>query len=168
MDLLPIAMVVLMNVVTQDTNVLASPNSHVRTEDRRVYAALAEGIRRSPTFARLVVELNQSDVIVYIQVSDMLRATTVGRMMLGATAPGVRYVRIQVLPNRYSEDLIAILGHELQHAVELARHPHVRTEGALIDLYRRIGAGRSGPLGFETEAAIIAAERVRRDLRRTT
>ena len=46
---------------------LASPHCHVRAMDRRVADALADGLRRSPTFASLFAAINRSDVMVYIE-----------------------------------------------------------------------------------------------------
>lgn len=146
---------------------LNSPHRQVRSSDTRVMSALAQGMRRSPTFASLVLALNRSDVIVYIQPAERLRPTMLGRMMLltKAQTKSRRYVRIQVLAQIPMDELVSIIGHELQHAMEIADHPHVRDEATLASLYQRLGAGRSDALGFDTEAAQQAGTQIRKELR---
>ena len=48
--------------------------------------------------------------------------------------------------------LVGILGHELQHAVEVADAEDVTSAEGLGRLYRRIGVG-TGPGMYDTEAA---------------
>jgi hypothetical protein len=61
---------------------------------------------------------------------------------------------------------VAILGHELQHAVEVANAPWVVDEASLAEEYRRIGFPSHADHGmsFESRAAIDAGQRVLRDL----
>ena len=144
---------------------LASPHCHVRAVDSRVAAALAEGLRRSPTFAGLIAAINSSDVMVYIESVHGMPESIAGRMQLTTKGNRFRYVRIQVSKRLFPDELISVIGHELQHAVELAQHPDVQSEAALIDLYRRIGAGSSSMLRFDTEAAVRIGAQVLREIR---
>jgi hypothetical protein len=146
---------------------LTSPQCQVRSIESSVSAALADGWRRSPTFAALIAAIDRSDVIVYVESVHTLPATIAGRMMLTTHSNGFRYLRIQVSKRLALDELISIIGHELQHAVEVAEHPHVRSDTAVIDLYRRLGAGSSTRLKFDTEAAVRIGAQVRKELRRT-
>src|SRR5690349_1433881 len=78
-------------------------------------------------------------------------------------ATGFRYVRIQLALRGAPEDAIAVLGHELQHAVEVAEAIDVIDAGGLEKLYRRIGV-RSGPQVYDTIAAQELGKVVRREL----
>jgi hypothetical protein len=50
-------------------------------------------------------------------------------------------------------ELIAWMGHELWHAVEVAGAPEVRDQATLLRLYQRIGvAGASGTTAETTKA----------------
>ena len=100
-----------------DTVPLTSPLSHVRALDGDVASALAAGVQRSPTFARLVAAINQSDVIVYVETVHTLPPATSGRMVLTTKNTSVRYVRIQIASRLFPDERIAVIGHELQHAV---------------------------------------------------
>ena len=133
---------------------LTSPFSRVRALDRDVAAAVADGLRRSPTFARLVAALNRSDVIVYIEMVHTLPPTTSGRMVLTTKDNRFRYVRIQVASRLFPAELIAVLGHELQHAVEVAAQPHGRPDRT------------SAMTADETPAAVSVGAQVRRELDR--
>ena len=59
-----------------------------------------------------------------------------------------------------------MLGHELQHALEIAQAPGVQDEASMRRYYERAGAGRSHERGFETRAAQDAGRQVRLELRR--
>ena len=63
------------------------------------------------------------------------------------------------------------LGHELFHAIEIAEEPSAVNAESVADLYARIGSKTSDSRGmrtFETEAAIAAGLRARRQLLSTT
>jgi len=49
-----------------------------------------------------------------------------------------RVLRILVDPRAADRDLMASIGHELQHAVEVLNHRSVRSSSQMILLYRRI------------------------------
>ena len=76
---------------------------------------------------------------------------------------GYRYVRIQLALRGAPEDSIAILGHELRHAVEVADAVEVSDTDALERLYQRIGI-RGGPQVYDTTAAQETGRIVRREL----
>ena len=155
----------LANPGVPETVLLTAPYYQVRAVDSRASVAIADGLRRSPTFAGLIAAINRSDVIVYVESVHTLPATIAGRMLLSTKNSGFRYVRIQVSKRLIDEELISTIGHELQHAIEVAEHPHVHSAAALIELYRRIGAGSSTFQRYETEAARRIGALVRKELR---
>jgi len=83
--------------------------------------------------------------------------------MMLPTAHGQRYVRIQIALRGAPDDAIAILGHELQHAIEVAQEVSVNGQDELAALYRRIGT-RSGDKVYDTVAAQEVGRLVRREL----
>ena len=153
------------NLAAPDAVSLASPHCHVRAMDSRVAEALVGGLRRSPTFAGLLAAINRSDVMVYIESVHGMPEAISGRMALTTRGNRFRYVRIQVSKRLFPDELISVIGHELQHAVELAQHPDVQSDSELIELYRRIGAGNSTMLRFDTEAAVRIGTQVLREVR---
>jgi hypothetical protein len=143
---------------------MSDPTRHVRAVDKTMAAILAEGMRRSGTFAHLVLALDTSDVIVYIETGRLMPAAIAGRLLLAAGPEGHRYLRIQVSGHPGSNELIALVGHELRHALEVAESPEVRDEASLIALYERIGHSRTGAHHYDTVAAQAAGRKVKAEL----
>lgn len=143
--------------------VLEAPTRHIRTKDQSVRRLLRRGYRQSATFASLVTRLQRSDVIVYVEDVPRLPGALEGRMMMLPHAHGFRYLRIQLALRGTPEEGIALLAHELQHAVEVAEAADVTDSATLQRLYERIGV-RSGPMVFDTIAAQETGRVVRREL----
>jgi hypothetical protein len=148
----------------QVREVMSAPTRHVRAVDAAISSVLSEGMRRSGTFAHLVLALDKSDVIVYIESRRYLPPTIAGRLLLAAGPEGFRYLRIQVSGQPHSKELIAIVGHELRHALEVAECPEVKDEASLIALYQRIGHASQGPHQYDTAAAQATGRQVRAEL----
>ncbi|MGH9313969.1 MAG: hypothetical protein ACRD1S_12335, partial [Vicinamibacterales bacterium] len=122
------------------------------------------GARRSPTFARLRAALEAGDVIVYVQTVSHLSPTLDGRLVFLTTANQKRYLRIDVRGSLPLNDLLATIGHELQHAVEIAGAVDVRDARSMGSFYQRIGVSRRAQTSFDTDAAREAGSRVRSEL----
>lgn len=128
-------------------------------------ALLVEGSRRSSTINALLAELEQSDLIV--DVSDVMPGAGSGPTSYlsfthydGAS----RYVLIRIDRLRLSShERIIWLGHELQHALEVAAAPEVRDSAGLAQLLRRIG-WESVQNRFETLEASMTGNRVRSEI----
>lgn len=148
----------------QVSAMVSAPTRHVRAVGGAMSSVLTEGIRRSETFAQLVLALDQSDVIVYIESGRKMPAAIAGRLFLVAGPEGHRYLRIQVTGHPQSKEIIALVGHELRHALEVAEFPAVRDEASLIALYERIGHRSSGAHQYDTIAAQDTGRQVRAEL----
>jgi hypothetical protein len=146
-----------------EAEVLEAPTRHVRTSEPALRKLLRRGFRESSTFAALVMRLQRSDVIVYVEDVPRLPGALEGRMMMLPRVNGFRYVRIQISLHGSPEDSIGVLGHELQHAAEVADAIEVADTGSLERLYQRIGI-RNGPQVYDTTAAQEAGRTVRREL----
>ena len=85
------------------------------------------------------------------------------------TATG--YVRVIVSPekSRLNHDqLLALIGHELRHALEVLEHPEVVDDPTMENMYRSIGTPIAGQRGFETSAARSSGTAVLTELLRNT
>jgi hypothetical protein len=145
----------------------AAPTSHVRTTDTRIAALLDARLTRSKTFRQLVDLLNASDVIVYVdakQTRPELRGFLAHTMF---SAAGVRYLRISVRTQGADRWLVAVLAHELQHAVEVAEHPDVRDGNELERLFKHISSPLTcGGICSETLAAMDVQATVEAELKK--
>jgi hypothetical protein len=146
-----------------ETAVMDAPTRRIRTTDQSVRKLLKRGYRQSATFREMVTRLQRSDIFVYVEEVPRLPGALEGRLLMLPKAHGHRYVRIQLALRGSMEDSIALLGHELQHAVEIADAVEVSDEKDMEALYVRIGV-RSGPHIYDTVAAQEMGRRVRREL----
>lgn len=141
--------------------------SRIRGADARATELLRAGCHRSPIFQRLVDRIEQSDLIVYVETR---RQTLPGQLNFVVANGGNRYLRIALRGFGLENDVLPWLAHELQHAVEIAGAPEVKTRADLHTFYERIGGGSrtSGSVELETIAAQETQERVLGELRRGT
>ena len=137
---------------------------HVRGTTARMSEMLLDAIKRSPTFAALVKALDATDVIVHVEEVRQLPVSVDGRLTFVHAAGGVRYLRAQVIGGRGSIDTMATVGHELQHALEVATQPNVRDLASFAALYVRIGDQPLRSDRFDTAAAREAGRRVRNEM----
>jgi hypothetical protein len=143
---------------------LNAPDRRVRVTEPRLQGLLAEGLNRSRTFASLLTAVNATDVIVYIEAVMVLPKNTMGRLTMMRPAGDYRYLRIQIRADLTRREAISLIGHELQHALEIADAQEVRDAGALMRLYERIGHESSGEHAYDTDAAQDMGRIVRREL----
>ena len=147
----------------------ANPPSRVRSTDATILELLREGRERSSTFSMLIDAVDRSRGIVYVEFGDCVFGRLHG-CMLPFIAPtgGDRYLRIIVTPdkNRRNRDqLLALIGHELRHAIEVIEHEEVIDVATMELLYRRIGIPITGRVGgYETSAARVAENAVLSEL----
>lgn len=165
LSLVPVLLATVLTAPPDAGALLSSAGRRVRSMDRTIARLLEVGVTRSPTFAQLVRALNATDVIVYVERTHDLPKALAGRMIMLPMAAGQRYLRIQVRSDLSGRELIALIGHELQHALEIAEHPSVQDENAMLSLYQRIGHPSSAAAHtYDTAAAQTAGRQVRQEL----
>jgi hypothetical protein len=142
---------------------------HVRTTDRRLARLLRQGVRDSPTFRTLVARLVRSDVVVYLQCLGYVNGG--GRLTFVGTGGGHRYVLVRLGRVPSTGQQIALLGHELQHAVEIADAPEIVDAASMAHQYRRFGHVNQVTLvttEYDTRAAVETGYQVLRELQEGT
>jgi hypothetical protein len=167
------ALLLLLLVATPSIANAADPSwdglrGHLRTTDDRLRRLLEQGTRTSPTFRALVHRLLNSDVVVYLWCDGTNAPSMDGRLTFLSAAGGYRYVVVRLARIASRERQIAIMAHELQHAVEIADAPDVIDDASLEREYRRIGYARTGLLpktrSFDSDAAVAAGVTVLREM----
>jgi len=142
--------------------VSALPN--VRALHPRATRAIEAGLAQSETFQVLHDELERSDVVVYVYMTPyMSQGVSGGLSYVGASA-SMRFLKVALDIDMTPRQAISVLAHELRHAVEVARHPRVRSMEAFEELYRHIGFGGALRNSFETLEAHLAGQQVRDEL----
>jgi hypothetical protein len=136
-----------------------SPASRVRCLDEQARLLVQEAVAVSATVAGQVTALQSTDLIVGIETNPARTKLRGEARLMGAT-PSVRHVRIRITIPAARRDLIAVLGHELQHALEFAAAPEVRDAATMRAYLLRIGYERVDGGYYETKAAQEAGRRV--------
>jgi len=162
--MLPILLLVT-TVVTLGT--AASPRlpeyPHVRATDPRVQSLIEDAARRSVTFAQLYARLQDTDIILFVEPSRELKSNLSARLVFLSATPLARYLRADIRADLPRTDMISMIAHEMQHALEIGQATLVRDERALALLYRHIGFHEHERV-FDTDSAQDVARKVRREL----
>lgn len=148
----------------------AAPPPHVRGDDT-MRRFIDDAARRSPAIRQWIDRLQELDVTVYVRPKVFAQRDLEGRVALLSNAGSHRYLVIELACGRGDIAMMATLGHELFHAIEIAEEPSVVNAETLAAFYTRIGVktGDTGGLRtFETEAAAAAGLRARRQLLTST
>ena len=123
-------------------------------------AALLESARdRSATVRRLLDEIAATDVIVYVEVARDPRVPR-ARTALLSSDPARRFLLVTVNAGFNKVTQASLLGHELQHVLEIGRAHDVFDQDSLRRFYQRIGRDGQARDRFETTAADVAGRRV--------
>ena len=140
--------------------------ARVRPQDPRLVELLRAGVARSATFRSLVNRLEAGNVIVYVSLTQTMKSGLAGKLTWITKAGNFRYLKATLNMEQTADQMIATLGHELQHALEVSADEDVTDQRSLMSLYMRIGrpshAGQT--VAWETEAARDTGWQVRREL----
>ena len=149
----------------------APPISRVRAVSGAARDLLREALARSATVARLVRLLQSQQVFVFLDTRVDPAIPTAETTLMAATDAG-RYLYVILNPALTMDRRLELLGHELQHAVEIGGDPSVRDGPSLRNYYashgRALGASGSRHQSYETDAAHDVEIQVRRDLAAAT
>lgn len=136
---------------------------HVRATDPRAQEWIRAGATASRTFRTLLSRLGESDLIVHVEIVNRI-VGAVGQMYFVTAIGGARYVRIEVVAGGNFGRMVALVGHELQHAVEVADAPRVRDSKTLAMLYLGMLENAFSGTQYDSAAARVTEDRVRREL----
>jgi len=168
-SLAPVASLLFLITLVASAPIGADPvprQPRLRLTDPRLEQVVRDGRRQSPSFQALLDQLEVTDVVVYVECAG-LPARVDGRLTFLTTAAGTRYVLVRIARDLPLARKIAILGHELQHALEIARSPDVVSAETMAAAYRRFGFTRNRGgihVDFDSVAAIDAGMTIGREL----
>lgn len=117
----------------------AAESPRVRILDPHWRVLIDAGCGESATLRRLFSELEGSDTIVHIVKAPPDERRSAAALQFVVSSGGMRFLRIRVaagLPDRVT---LSLVGHELQHALEVAREPSVIDQDTFVQFYRRVG-----------------------------
>jgi hypothetical protein len=139
---------------------LASGPPSVRPLDGVAREAFFHGMRRSETFRELVAGLERDGLIVHVVTRRDLPTSLTGATRFVADIGGALYLRIELSASVPPGMRASVLGHELQHALEIASSG-ARSSAAVLALYKAGGKKASTiENGWETTAAEEVGRRI--------
>jgi uncharacterized membrane protein len=134
----------------------------VRSSHAYLRAMIDEAGLRSPVFRSLVAAVEATDGIVYVEHGACTHGVR-ACLALEVTAAGeYRILRVFVDARQPDWDVMASIGHELRHAIEVLENPALVDDASIYLLYAQNREGKDRP--FETRAAIEAGDAVRHDV----
>lgn len=142
----------------------------LRTTDADLAQLIEYGLSHSLTLRRLQARLEECPVIVYLARARLPSGMWGRTRLIGKGGDAWRFLLVELDDRIRLLDQLSVLGHELQHAIEIADASEVVDVESLAALYRRIGRedhpdGPDAPTrAFETREAIKTGRRVRAEL----
>ncbi len=127
-----------------------------------VSGLIAEGMANSPTFAGIASQLLVSNVVATVEPALQLQTGLSGYMAFITRTANRRYVRIYFNPKLQRHQSIAIIGHELRHALEVAMHPEVINQSTLRAMYAAVGHGEGDR--WDSDGAVEAGRTILHEL----
>jgi len=140
------------------------PMAQPRVRSTHVYlrAMIGEAVVRSRTFRDLVAAIEATDGIVYVEHGACMKSVH-ACLMLDVTAAGrYRILRIMVDARQPDWDVMASIGHELRHALEVLEDRSIVNNSSMFFFYAQTRDSKDRP--FETRAATDAGVAVRREV----
>jgi len=136
----------------------------VRSHSPEVADLIRAASDASATFRRLIAAIDDTDGLVYVDDGKCGHGVSACLLLTVQVAGPFRILRIKVDARRLDCRLMAQIGHELQHAIELLSDPRVTDGVSAYFLLDRIAPG--GPISDRDRFETAVAERVGLDVRR--
>ena len=154
-------------VAIPDTAVAQTPGDEpavadigrVRSRHQGLRAMITIASEQSSTFRRMVETINASDGIVYVE-PGVCKHGVRACLVKVTSAGGYRLLFVKVDIIRAEQKLIAAIGHELHHAIEVLSDPAVKDYSSMLFFYMNKGELVRTSNAFETVAAIKAGDTV--------
>jgi hypothetical protein len=137
----------------------------VRSDSAAVIALLDSGARHSATFNQLVVAIEGTDGVVYVQPGKCPGYRIKGCLLHTMSAtPDRRYLWIALDLTAQPVDLMVTIAHELRHALEILSDESIRSSRGIVSFY--YPDGNPATRTVETAAALGTSAAVRSELER--
>ena len=144
-----------------------SGDIRVRSGNARLSALITEATDRSPTFKALLASIAATDGIVFVE-AGRCRPGVPACLTWKVTLAGSYRILFVLLDTRKPElDLMASMGHELQHALEVLTDRSLRSTAAIQFFYMHLVSSESPPRTVETAAAEATGDAVFREIQRS-
>jgi hypothetical protein len=130
--------------------------------DDTVAVLLHDAFERSATFRQLVETIGHTNGLVYVDSGKCKPGFAACLLMSVKVAGPNRLLRIVVETHRKPPEVMASIGHELQHAIEALSEPGVTNNALMEQFFERLTGSPTarGQLEFETSQAVKVGDMV--------
>jgi hypothetical protein len=133
---------------------------HVRSRHQALRAMITTATEQSATFRRMVETINSSKGIVYVE-PGVCRHGVHACLVKVTSAGRHRSLFVKVDIEKADRQLMASIGHELRHAIEVLSEPGVTDSASMYFFYKfNRDRGSFASPAFETKAAMETGETV--------
>jgi hypothetical protein len=136
----------------------------VRSTSARLRALIRNGSELSPTFKGLLASIEATDGIVYVDEGTCPHGVSACLAHQVTLAGRYRILFVRLDTRNFDRALIALIGHELQHALEVLANPQLTSGSAIQSFY---GVMSSDAGAIETPEAVRAGFAVFDELQRS-
>jgi hypothetical protein len=155
---MPYRIVFILLVITLATPLRSDAQSspHVRFLDSVLKGLFEQGLQQSPTLRALVDKIEAAPILVFIEGDIRMPAHIGARLNFVTSVNGMRYVRVDIDCTLSVRRQVALMAHELQHALEIGQRTDILDAEGMESLYEEIGFQSSDNgyhKSYETEAA---------------
>lgn len=167
LSILAVAALVMLGTHLVTAEAQPPPLVRVRSSNSpSIAAVIQEAAVRSPLFRRLLKTIDATDGLVYVDEGICGHGVAACLSLSVLVSGPYRLVRILVDTHKLDNDceLMAAIGHELWHAIELLREPNVRNYQAAFSFFEREGPTDREKGRFETDAAVRTGLSVLREV----
>jgi hypothetical protein len=143
------------------------PLNHVRSSNQSLADLINRAERGSSTFNGLLSIIQMSDGIVYVEPGTCGHGVRACLKVWMQASGSNRFLRIEIAPSHSQDDLdiMAAIGHELQHAIEVLDDPAVKDGVTMFNVLKRTAPTDGNR--FETTRAVNVGNAVYDELRGT-
>ena len=134
----------------------------VRSSHPYLRAMIEEAVVRSRTFRRIIGAIEATDGIVYVEHGDCKHGVHACFALDVTAAATCRILRVTVDARQPDWDVMASIGHELRHALEVLEDPGLVDAPRVYLFYAQTHHEKNRP--FETTAAVDAGFAVRNEV----
>jgi uncharacterized membrane protein len=140
----------------------SSLGPRVRSSHAYLRAMIDEAVLRSGTFRSIVAAIGATNGIVYVEHGACMHSLRACLTLDVTPAAGYRILRVIVDARQPDWDVMASIGHELRHALEVLENPALVDAASVYLFYAQGREANNQP--FETRAAIDAGIAVRNEV----
>jgi hypothetical protein len=137
----------------------------VRPTTQRLATLIDEASARSQTFRGVVAAIERTDGMVFVEEGRCPRRVPACLIWQLTHAGRYRVLFTMIDTRRPDIDLMASIGHELRHALEVLDEPSIQSTAAIRQFYLRVGEFRSHIA--ETAAARETGDAIRWELEKS-